>query len=296
MTGSVPPATPTVRLPPVGSQADRVAVAVATVRAQWNKVPQVGVILGTGLGQLASSITRDTTIRYESIPHFPRSTAIGHAGQFVCGELADVPVIAMEGRFHFYEGYQVDDITLPVKVMAALGAQLLVVSNASGGLNPQFRSGEIMALADHLDWMGRRTASLGVRDHSSAFPPSRRGTGKLYDPQLLDWAQEVARCGGFACHLGTYVAVLGPNYETRSEYRAMRKVGGDAVGMSTVPEALAAARLGMRVLALSTVTNVAKPDAPSMTEAQEVIDIAATAEPRLRSIVLGVLAKWRSLP
>jgi len=281
--------------PPDAERRSRCSAAANFVRAHWDRVPQVGIILGTGLGQLASQIERDVVLRYESIPHFPRSTAIGHSGQLVCGALLDTPVMAMEGRFHFYEGYTADEITLPVEVMRELGVELLLVSNASGGLNPQYQSGEVMAIADHLDWMGRRTARLGDIpcdvEHPSA---SRLGRTSLYDPVLLDWSQEIARRAGFPCHRGTYVAVLGPNYETRSEYRAMRRLGGDAVGMSTVPEVLAARRCGLRVLALSTVTNVARPDAPTTTEAQEVIDIAATAEPRLRTILLGVLERWRS--
>lgn len=261
--------------------------AVDYVRRLWQRTPRAGIILGTGLGQLAEQISRDIVIPYHAIPYFPRSTAIGHQGQLVCGILNDVPVVALDGRFHFYEGYSAEEITLPISVMRHLGTELLLVSNASGGLNPQFRSGDIMAMADHINLMGRHTRSLSVPN----CLPSRSGGPVPYDPELIDLAQELARSSGFACHRGTYVAVLGPNYETRAEYRAMRRLGGDAVGMSTIPEVLAAIRCGLRILALSTITNIARPDAPIAITAQEVVDIAATSEPKLRKIVTGVLER-----
>ena len=260
------------------------------VRRLWPRTPRAGIILGTGLGQLAEQILCDIILPYHAIPYFPQSTALGHKGQLVCGVLNDVPVVALDGRFHFYEGYSADEITLPISVMRRLGTELLMVSNASGGLNPQFRSGDIMAMADHIDLMGKRTSSLSVPNGM----PSRSGGWLPYDPELIDLAQELARRGGFACHRGTYIAVLGPNYETRAEYRALRRLGGDAVGMSTIPEVLAAIRCGMRVLALSTITNVARPDALAATAAQDVVDIAATAEPKLREIVVGVLERYFS--
>ena len=258
------------------------------ISERWPQTPRAGIILGTGLGELAKQTISDVTISYSEIPHFPRSTALGHHGQLVCGRLNGIPVIALEGRFHLYEGYSSDEITLPVAVLSQLGAEMLLVSNASGGLNPRLRSGDILLIADHLDLMGRRTACLA----GSARLPSRSGGRTPYDPELLAAAQDLAWENGFACSRGTYIAVLGPNYETRAEYRAMRRMGGDVVGMSTVPEVLAAIRYGMRVLAMSTVTNVACPDAPVATAAQEVIDIAASAEPKLRKIVMGILDRF----
>lgn len=267
------------------SPAPRIADAVARIQERWKKQPRAAIILGTGLGSLASHIRPDATIPYDQLPHFPRSTAIGHRGQFVCGELAGTQVIAMEGRFHFYEGYSAEQTTLPVRIVRQLGAELLIVSNASGGINPQFRSGDLMVMADHINLMGSRTAQLA----EDARVPSRRGRASPYDPSLIELAQAVGRRHGFACHRGVYVSVLGPNYETRAEYRFMRRIGGDVVGMSTVPEVLVAAQLGMRVLALSTVTNVFRSGAAVEVDAHEVIDIAAAAEPRLRQIVLEVL-------
>lgn len=247
--------------------------------------PCAALVLGTGLGPLAAQIQAPTVIRYADVPHFPRATALGHAGRLIYGRLGSTPIIAMDGRFHFYEGYGCDEITLPIAVMKALGAEFLILSNASGGLNPQFRSGDVMALADHINLMGRRTAPLTT----ARAQPSRSGQASPYDPRLIEVAQQIARESGFACHRGTYVAVLGPNYETRAEYRALRRMGGDAVGMSTVPEVLAAMRCELPVLALSTITNTARPDAPTSTDPREVLQIASQAEPRLREIILGVL-------
>jgi purine-nucleoside phosphorylase len=264
---------------------ERCQEAAEFIRQRWQRVPRAGIILGSGLGALAKHIDRGVILPYQDIPHFPRSTALGHKGQLVCGVLAGVPVVVMAGRFHFYEGYSADELTLPVWVMSRIGVELLIVSNASGGLNPRLRSGDILAIADHIDLLGRRTGTLSVPSRL----PSRSGGPLAYDPELIDLVQELARREGFACHGGVYVAVLGPNYETRAEYRAFRRLGGDVVGMSTVPEVLAARRCGLPVLALSTVTNVACPDRLSATAAEEVVDIAAGAEPRLRTLVMGVL-------
>ena len=264
----------------------RVHEAADFIRERWPHVPRAGLILGTGLGGLAKQIDCEASLPYASIPHFPRSTAIGHAGRLVCGTLAGVRVVAMEGRCHFYEGYSCDDVTFPVRVMHELDAPLLIVSNASGGVNPQLRSGDIVVMADHISWLGRRLFSgwLGTNDIAARSP---------YDDQLIELALEIARRENFTARRGVYVAVLGPNYETRAEYRCFRRIGGDVVGMSTIPEVLVAAQCGMRVLGLSVVTNVANPDALKKTSGQEVIDIAARSELKLRQIVLGVLA---SLP
>jgi purine-nucleoside phosphorylase len=268
------------------------AIAQATdlVRSRWPQQPRAAVILGTGLGGLASHIQVAATFAYQDLPEFPTPTAIAHEGRFVCGELASVPIIAMQGRVHYYEGFDFDQITLPVRVAGALGCELLIVSNASGGMNPQYRSGDIMVLDDHIDLMGKRNvsdaASLGSGDRPASRP--------VYDRELAEIAMEIGRRENFACHRGVYVAVTGPNYETRAEYRYMRQIGGDVVGMSTVPEVVAARESGMRVLALSAVTNVAKPDAPDLVDSLQVVDIAEHAEPKLRAIVVGVLRSLAS--
>jgi purine-nucleoside phosphorylase len=215
---------------------------------------------------------------------------VSHAGQLVCGTLEDVPVVAMEGRFHAYEGYTFQQITFPVRVMKALGAELLVVSNACGAVNPQYAQGDIMVIEDHINLMsgnpliGPNDDSLGPR-----FPDMSRP----YDPALIDRVLEIARRENFAAHKGVYVAVTGPNLETRAEYRFLRIIGADVVGMSTVPEVLVAVHAGMRVLGLSIVTDMCLPDALKPADIDEILATAVAAEPKLRKIVLGVLASER---
>lgn len=270
----------------MGEISEKVESAVIRVQRQWSTVPRAAVILGTGLGNFARQIEAEVVIPYADIPGFPRSTALAHKGQLVGGRWKDVPVIVMEGRCHYYEGYSFDEMALPVRVLGGLGAKLCIVSNASGGLNPQYRPGDIMVLDDHVDLMGSRNLGRRMRDSSQT---SRIKLSPCYDAGLIERALAIARRSNFACHRGVYVSVTGPSYETRAEYRFLRRIGGDAVGMSTVPEVLVARECGMRVLALSAITNVARPDAADTIDAQDVVDIATHAEPKLRAIVLGVL-------
>jgi purine-nucleoside phosphorylase len=267
---------------------EQIAQAAETIRSQWKGVPRAGIILGTGLGSIAEQIQTEATIDYAAIPHFPRSTVVSHAGQLVCGRLQGVPVAAMEGRFHAYEGYSHRQITFPVRVMRALGAELLIVSNACGGLNPQFRLGDIMVIEDHINLM------LGnplVGPNDDALGPRFPDMSRPYDPELIDRTLEIARRENFAAHKGVYAAVTGPNLETRAEYRFLRAAGADAVGMSTVPEVLVAVHGGMRVLGLSVITDMCLPDALKPGEIGEILRVAAGAEPKLRAIVLGILAR-----
>ena len=265
----------------------QIAQAIEVIRSQWTGKPRAGIILGTGLGSIAGQIQTEAKIDYSSIPHFPRSTTIGHAGQLVCGLLSGLPVVAMEGRFHAYEGYSHRQITFPVRVMKALGAELLIVSNACGGLNPQYRLGDIMVIEDHINLM-LGNPLIGVNDDS--LGPRFPDMSRPYDPELIDLALEIARRENFAAHKGVYAAVTGPNLETRAEYRFLRTIGTDVVGMSTVPEVLVAVHGGMRVLGLSVVTDMCLPDALKPASIEEILKIAASAEPKLRSIVLGILA------
>jgi purine-nucleoside phosphorylase len=260
--------------------------AVEVVRHHWNGRPQVGIILGTGLGSLAAEIEAEVKLDYEQIPHFPRSTAIGHAGQLVCGKLRGVPLVAMEGRFHAYEGYTQRQITFPVRVMKALGAELLIVSNACGGMNPHYAQGDIVVIEDHINLMNGNPL-IGVND--DRLGPRFPDMSAPYDRQLIDRALEIARRENFACHKGVYVAVTGPNLETRAEYRFLRTIGADVVGMSTVPEVIVAVHTGMRVLGLSIVTDICLPDALKPANIEEILAAAAAAEPKLRKIVLGVV-------
>lgn len=266
----------------------QIAQALDVVRGRWKGRPQVGIILGTGLGGLAQEIDVEAVFPYESIPHFPRSTAVGHAGQLVCGRLQGVPVAAMEGRFHAYEGYTHRQITFPVRVMKALGAELLIVSNACGGLNPQYAQGDIMVIEDHINLMNGNPL-IGVNDDT--LGPRFPDMAAPYDRRLIDQALEIARREDFAAHKGVYAAVTGPNLETRAEYRFLRTIGADVVGMSTVPEAIVAVHAAMRVLGLSIVTDLCLPDALKPANIQEILAVAGAAEAKLRKIVLGVLAQ-----
>lgn len=267
---------------------EHVAEAAATIRSAWSCAPRVGVILGTGIGGLAEQIAAQAVLDYAQIPHFPRSTAIGHAGRFVCGELAGCPVVAMEGRFHAYEGYSYAQVTFPVRVMRALGAELLIVSNACGGMNPHYRCGDIVVLDDHINLLGGNPL-VGVND--DRLGPRFPDMSRPYDPELIEFSLALARRENFVAHRGVYVAVLGPNLETRAEYRMLRAMGADVVGMSTVPEVLVAVHAGMRVLGLSVVTDLCLPDALKPANIHEILAHAAAAEPKLRAIVLGVLAE-----
>ncbi|OHB81165.1 MAG: purine-nucleoside phosphorylase [Planctomycetes bacterium RBG_16_64_12] len=268
--------------------ASEIGEAVRAIREKWAGRPRAGIILGTGLGGLAEQISTEATLPYESIPHFPRSTSISHTGQLVCGELEGVSVVAMEGRFHAYEGYSHSQITFPVRVMRALGAELLIVSNACGGMNPQFAQGDIMVIEDHINLMNGNPL-VGVNDDS--LGPRFPDMVEPYDRTLIDRALTIARRENFAAHKGVYVAVTGPNLETRAEYRFLRTIGADVVGMSTVPEVIVAVHAGMRVLGLSIVTDMCLPDALKPADIDEILATAAEAEPNLRKIVLGVLAQ-----
>ncbi len=268
--------------------AEKIDDAARYIRARWPHQPRALVILGTGLGSLAQEIQQPVEIPYGDIPHFPRSTAISHKGQLVCGRLGGVPVLAMEGRFHAYEGYPYQQITLPVRVAKSLGADLLIVSNACGGMNPRFNSGDVMVIEDHINMLGGNPL-VGIND--DRLGPRFPDMSQPYDRSLINRALEVARAENFVCHTGVFVAVLGPNLETRAEYRFLRQIGADVVGMSTVPEVLVAVHSSMRVLGLSAITDMCLPDALEPAEMSSILAHAAEAEPKLRKIVLGILAQ-----
>jgi purine-nucleoside phosphorylase len=227
-------------------------------------------------------------LAYEDIPHFMRSTATGHRGQLVCGRIGDVPVITMEGRFHLYEGYSLEQITLPVRVMEALGIELLIISNASGGLHAHYSPGDVLVIEDHVNLMG---ANPLVGIHDERLGPRFPDLCRPYDRALIGKALQIARREDFVAHRGVYAAVSGPNYETRAEYRFLRRIGADVIGMSTVPEVIVAAQMGLRVLALSVITNVCLPDAVATTDGEAVVVAARGAEDKMRKLVLGILAE-----
>jgi len=265
---------------------DQIQESVAFLKSKWDKTASAGLILGTGLGNLAARMTEDAVIPYDEIPHFSVSTAPTHKGHLVLGTLEGVPIIAMKGRLHAYEGYACSQITFPVRVMKAMGANLLIVSNACGGMNPNFRQGDIMLIDDHINLMGVNPL-VGINDER--LGPQFPDMCEPYDQKLIDRAMEIARKENFSSHKGVYVGVLGPNLETRAEYRYMRGIGGDAVGMSTVPEVLVAAHSGMRVLGISIITDLCFPDCLKPANIEEIIRTANEAEPNLTKIVCGVL-------
>ena len=260
---------------------------VAAIRDGWDTQPHAGIILGTGLGSLVKNIEVEASFDYDSLPHFPRSTATSHRGRLVCGRLQGLPVMAMEGRFHMYEGYSLKQITLPVRVMQSLGAELLVVSNACGGMNPYFQCGDIMVIDDHINLMGDNPL-IGIND--DRLGPRFPDMSQPYDRALVDRALEIARKEDIVAHQGVFVAVPGPNLETRAEYRFLRNIGADAVGMSTVPETIVAVHCGLRVVGFSIVTDMCFPDALEPANVEKIIAVANGAEPKLRTLIMGVLA------
>jgi purine-nucleoside phosphorylase len=265
---------------------DRVQEAASAVRAKWGGQPRVGIILGTGLGGLVEEIQSEAAIAYEDIPHFPTSTVITHAGRLICGKLGGKTVLVMEGRFHFYEGYSLEQITLPVRVMKALGCEVLIVSNACGGMNPQWAKGDIMVIEDHINLMGanpligKNDDRLGSRFPDMCWP---------YDRELIVLAKRVALEEKIRLQQGVFVAVAGPNLETRAEYRFLRAIGADVVGMSTVPEIIVGVHSGLRNVGLSVITDVCLPDALEPASIADIIATANAAEKKLRVLVRRVV-------
>lgn len=251
--------------------------------------PQVGLILGSGLGNLADHIDRAYRIPYGTIPGFPVSQVAGHAGNLVLGYLGGTPVVAMQGRAHLYEGWHASKATFPVRCMHALGIDSLIVSNASGGINARFHSGQVVMIDDHIDWMNRCGSNEKEINAGAASIGLPHRTGNPYDAELMESAERLALKLGFMLSRGTYLATLGPNYETRAEYRAFAKMGADMVGMSTVPEVLLAQQLGLRVLAFSIITNVAKPDVQIVTEHSDVLDWSYKAQNQLVPLIMRIL-------
>jgi len=275
------------------SREESLQQSTAIVRSRFAATPTAAIILGSGLGGLADEIEHPIVIDYSELPGFSKSTAGGHRGQLICGRLDGMNVIAMAGRFHRYEGYSDDEVTFPVRLFAALGAGRMIVSNAAGGLTPGLKVGDIVVIRDHIDLVKTASSLLfrsPAEDESAAAVPDRAKVGRtrdLYDDALIDAALWAARRGDFHAQLGVYLATLGPTYETRAEYRMMRIFGADVVGMSTAPEVRIASLLGMRVLALSMVSNIARPDtdAPAPANHEEVLAAGRAAAFKLRAIV-----------
>jgi purine-nucleoside phosphorylase len=283
----------TVETPVSGSPAsahtlEAIEAAASVVRARFGDTPDVAIVLGTGLGGLAKEIKVQASIPYADIPGFPLSTVESHAGRLLCGTLGGKTVVAMQGRFHRYEGYTLAQVTFPVRVLRALGASTLVVSNACGGMNPLWAPGDLMLIADHINLLGDNPL-IGANDDrlGARFPDM----SAPYDCDMRRMAREVAVEQRITLREGVYVAVAGPNLETRAEYRMLRALGADVVGMSTVPEVIVAVHGGMRVLGLSIITDQCLPDALEPAELSTIIANAGRAEPKLTALVCGVLER-----
>lgn len=272
---------------------DKIQEAADFIRSKWATPPKVGIILGTGLGSLVENIDVEAAIDYPEIPHFPKSTATSHRGRLVCGKLNGLPVMAMEGRFHKYEGYPLKQITLPVRVFKAMGCDLMVVSNAVGGLNPYYGLGHIMVIDDQINLMGDNPL-IGVND--DRLGPRFPDMSEPYDAALIDVALEEARKNNIIAHKGVLVSVTGPNLETRAEYRMLRQMGADCVGMSTIPEVIVAAHCGLRTIGFSIITDMCLADALEPANVEKIIATAKSTEPKLTKLVLSVLSKYESTP
>lgn len=267
---------------------ERIEACAQAVRARFNKPVDAAIILGTGLGALADEIQIETIIDYSDLPNFPLSTVESHKGRLLCGTLAGRTVVAMQGRFHRYEGYTLQQVTYPVRVLRALGAETLIVSNACGGMHPLWAAGDLMLIADHINLLGDNPL-IGPND--DALGPRFPDMSEPYDASLRVLAREVAVANGITLREGIYAAVQGPNLETRAEYRFLRAVGADVVGMSTVPEVIVARHGGMRVLGLSIITDQCLPDALESASLAQIIKVARNAEPKLSAVVKGVVAR-----
>ena len=264
------------------------AEAVAFIKERLPIDPEYLLILGTGLGQLADEMTVEVELPYEDIPHFPVSTVESHAGKLLIGYLGGKSIMAMQGRFHYYEGYSMNQIAFPVRVAKMLGIQTLLISNACGGLNPNFERGDIMLINDHINFLGDNPL-IGPNDPD--LGPRFPDMSQPYTERLLATAEQVALDAGIKMHQGVYLAVSGPMMETKAEYRYMRQLGADVVGMSTVPEVIAAVHMSMEVLGISVITDECFPDALEPVSLDDVLAAAAMAEPQLTRVVVGVLER-----
>jgi purine-nucleoside phosphorylase len=267
---------------------DRIQAAARVIRARSALVPEVGIVLGTGLGGLVRQIAVEAEVPYQSIPGFPLSTVESHAGRLLLGRLGGRPVVAMQGRFHRYEGYDLGQVTFPIRVMYALGARTLMVSNACGGMNPLWAPGELVLLSDHINLLGDNPL-LGANDErlGERFPDM----SAPYDPVLRSLARAIALELGITLREGVYAAVPGPNLETRAEYRMLRTMGADVVGMSTVPEVIVARHQGMRTLGISIITDQCLPDALEPADIGRIIETAGRAEPDLTRLTMHLVER-----
>ena len=265
--------------------------AADAIRAQSGSRPRIGVILGSGLNALADEVSDAVSIAYESIPNFPRTTVEGHVGRLISGTLEGQSVILMQGRLHHYEGFSMQQVTFPIRVMQLLGIEILIVTNAGGGINQSYRVGDLMLIVDHIGFLNMTGMNPLRGENEESFGPRFPGMTQVYDHELRTLALSVAESEGVPLQQGVYVGISGPSFETPAELRFLRTIGGDAVGMSTVPEVTVARHAGVRVLGISGITNIAILDSDDDREAshEEVLEAGLEIGPRLMTLIRGVL-------
>lgn len=259
---------------------------VGYIKDKVNFDPEIGIVLGTGLGGLADVIEIVATVKYEDIPHFPVSTVKGHEGQLIFGTISGKNIVAMQGRFHFYEGYPIQDLAIPIRTMKLLGVETVFLSNAAGGMNPEYKVGDVMLITDHINIMGTNPL-MGQND--DFFGPRFPDMSAVYDKELIQMAETIAKKQGFEVKKGVYLAVTGPTFETPAEYKFMRIIGGDAVGMSTVPEAIVARHANMRCFALSIITDLGIEGIIEEVSHEEVLEVANASESKMTGIIKQLL-------
>jgi purine-nucleoside phosphorylase len=264
----------------------RIQETTRFIRKKTNAKPKVAVVLGTGLGQISGRVVKKAVLPYDTIPDFPRTTVESHAGRLLFGTLKGKEILVMEGRFHFYEGYSLDEITFPIRVMKALGVEVVILSSAAGGMNPDYRKGDLVVVSDHINFMGvnpligPNDPRLGIRFPDMIEPYSKR---------LIELAKKVAKKKDITLHEGVYIGVTGPNLETPAEYKLMRLIGADVVGMSTVPEVIVGVHAKLELLAISVVTDMCLPESLVPVSIEEVIRTAQEASPRLDRLIEGIV-------
>jgi len=267
---------------------EKVSAAVAAIRRRSSLQPRIGVVLGSGLGNFKQSIRIECEIPYAEIPHFPVSTVKGHGGSLILGYVGERPVVAMSGRFHYYEGYTPSEVVFPIRVMGALGVGTVLLSNAAGGVNPDFSVGDMMLITDHISFA---TVNPLLGPNEEAFGTRFPDMSEPYSKTLISLAEEIAPSLDVQLRRGVYFGVTGPTFETRAEYRMIRILGADAVGMSTVQETIAAVHMGMRVFALSVITDIGIREEDNTITHEEVLQAAAAAEPRMADLLHAIIAR-----
>jgi len=268
---------------------EQIDEAADAIRSQTSYKPRVGLILGSGLNSLADSVQNADVIPFSDLPNWPVSTVYGHSGRLVIGELEDQPVFVMQGRVHYYEGYSMSQITLPVRVMLRLGLEMMFVTNAAGGINPEFEPGDVMLITDNLNFVGMAGANPLMGPNIDELGPRFPDMSQSYDPELMATARNVSGDEKIPLREGVYCALSGPSFESPADLRFLRTVGADAVGMSTAPEVIVARHGGMRVLGLSGISNKANLDGSTITTHEEVIEAGKVITPKIETIIRGVL-------